>query len=324
MKRFISVDSGKFATKGALRKVNVAEGESLVEKEVKFLTRIDNEDVDFGLLADENTHFVNFRGKKYRVGDNASDDSFSESKAEDIHKICTYTAIGMLVEDGDEVTLAVGCPLSVFLNKRARIDYQRFMLSNHEEIVITVDGRKHRFTINKVIVFPEGAGVVYLNFNRYKDKTVGVIDLGGLNTNCCVYKNIAPVAETIFTTRLGGKRMRKDLLDLLNSSLNASSPISDYQMDEIMERGYVYDRRDKNKETRSKQIIHDYRYKHVKKIYDSCIEHNWAVDNMDIVFVGGTSLFLKEEIKEVFGVDDSYFFENADMLNARGYLVALS
>ncbi len=314
MRRIIAVDSGKYATKAVTESTSV-----------QFLTRVDAEDVlsnDF--LQGENTHFVTYNGKRYRVGDGAVGESFLETKMEDIHRICTYTAIALTgVQSGDSIVLGVGCPLSIYRNKKARQDYQRFMANGGEEVQIVVDRKKYTFTIEKCHVFPESAGVVYLGFEKYKDKTVGVIDIGGLNTNCCVYQNIAPVAPTIFTTRLGGKVMDKALLDSLNSSLNLSSPLSGYQMPEIMKNGFVYDRRDAGKQAKSKKIIHDYRLKHIQEIYNSCIAHNWAVDNMDIVFVGGTSLLLKEEIKEVFGVDDTYFFPDAQMLNVKGFLRAI-
>jgi len=326
MKYYISVDSGKYATKGIMR---ISRGDSSVNemsyKSKRFLTRIDTEDVDFGLLGNDNTHFVCYNGVRYRVGDGAMNESYFETKQEEIHKICTYTMIALFgVNNGDSVVLGIGCPLSIFKNKRARIEYQRFMSNNHEPVSLTVDGKRYTFVIDKCVVFPESAGVVYVNYDKYRNRTVGVIDIGGLNTNCCVYQNIAPLVETVFTTRLGGKVMSKSLRDTLNSSLNLSTPLTEYQMPEIMKNGYVYDRRDVARQTKSKKIIHDYRIKHIQEIYDNCVAHNWAVDNMDIVFVGGTSLLLKEEIKEVFGVDDTYFYDNADMLNALGFVMALA
>lgn len=318
MRRFVAVDSGKFATKAVIRRA----GEN-PDKRLKFLTRMDNSEADFGLLTRSNTHAVEFDGKKYRVGDGASLDSFVETKTEDIHRICTYTALASLVDNGDEVTLGIGCPLSVFINKEQREKYESFMRGNGE-VNITVDGIAHMFRINKVLVLPESAGIVYLNFEKYKDRLVGVIDLGGLNTNCCIYDKIAPVLSSIFTTRLGGKRMCKSMLDRLNSELGLDVPLAGFQMDDVMECGYVPNRRFPEKEALSKEIIHDYRMEHVRGIYNSCIEHNWSLDTIDLVFIGGTSLLLKDEIKEVFGVGDDCFFEDADFINALGYLRALS
>lgn len=318
MRRKISVDSGKYSTKAIRKKSNDKPEESLV-----FMTKADETDTDFGTLCSGNTYRVEFNGKKYLVGDNAVHDSFVETKAEEIHRLCTYTAIAKLVDNGDEVSLVVGCPLSIFSNKEARKQYASFMKGSGE-ITIRVNNLVRHFTIVKVLVLPESAGVVYLNYNGYINKTVAVIDMGGLNTNGAVYKSIAPIPSTIFTTRLGGKEMVKSLLDILNTRLNLTVPIQMYQMDEIMKKGYVPSRTSKDLEEQSRKIIHEYRLQHIRNLYDACVSHDWSLDSLEIIFVGGTSLLLKDEIKEVFRVEEDSFFEDAEMLNARGFLVALA
>lgn len=318
MRRKLGIDTGKYATKAVLKRSKDFNSE---DKYLKFISRMDDRDTDFGLL-NGNVYMVEFNGKKYRIGENATYDSFLETKAEDIHKLCLYTAIAELVDNGDTVQVGIGCPLSIFVNRAEREKYQKFMMSDRE-INIKVNGRNHNFIIEKVIVLPESSGVVYTYFDKYKNRTVGVIDIGGLNTNCGVYANIAPRVETFFTTRLGGKVMRKHLLDLLNEKLGLEVPLQDYQMDEVLKQGFVRNRRDYSKEALSRQIIHDYRLTHIREIYDECIRHGWSMDTMDLIFIGGTSLSLMEEIKEVFRVEDDSFFEDAEMLNAKGYLKAL-
>lgn len=318
MRRKLGVDTGKYATKAILKRSKEFNNE---DKTLKFISRMDNEETNFGLL-NGNMYMVEFGGKKYRIGDNATYDSFLETKREDLHKLCLYTAIGLLVDNGDTVAVGIGCPLSIFVNAGERERYRQFMLGDRN-IEIKIDGKNHNFTIENIVVLPESAGVIYHFFNRYKNRTVGVIDIGGLNTNCGVYSNITPVISTLFTTRLGGKVMRKQLLDLLNEKLGLSVPLADYQMDEILKQGFVRNRRDAEKEELSRQIIHDYRKKHIVEIYDECIKHGWSLESMDLIFIGGTSLSLINEIKEVFGVGDEAFFEDADMLNAKGYLKAL-
>lgn len=318
MRRKLGIDTGKYATKCVMKR---SREYNETDKELKFLSRMDNKDTDFGLL-NGNTYMVEYNGKKYRIGENATYDSFIESKAEEIHKVCLYTAVALTVDNDDSVVIGIGCPLSIFINKEERNKYRQYMMGD-KDITITIGGKKHHFCIENILVLPESSGVVYLHLEKYKDKTVGVIDLGGLNTNCGVYKNITPVLTTLFTTRLGGKVMRKQLLDLLNERLGMEVPLQDFQMDEVLKNGYVRNRKDSLKEQASRKLIHDYKYQHIKDIYDECIKHNWPLDTMDLIFIGGTSLFLINEIKEVFGVDDDSFFEDADMLNAKGFLRAL-
>lgn len=318
MKRYIAVDSGKDSTKAVIRRSG-----DTPDREMSFLTRMDNLDEDYGLLGSGNTYTVEIDGKTYHVGDNARYDSFAETKTEEIHKLCIYTAVAKLVDNGDEVNLAIGCPLSIYINKEARAEYANY-IKGTGFVNITVNGIKHHFVIAKVLVLPESSGIVYDNFEKYMKTTVGVIDIGGLNTNCCIYKNLAPQAQYLFTTRFGSKEMFKSLLDVLNSKLNLTVPIQDYQIRDIVEKGYVPNRKNPEKEALSKRIIHEHRLQHVKDIYNTCVQHSWSLDILDLKFIGGTSLLLKDEIKEVFGVDESSFFADAQFLNAKGYLKALS
>lgn len=317
MRRHIAVDAGKYATKSAVRRCG-----DKPEKVDSFLTRMDESDIDFGSLSSGKNFAVAFDGKKYRIGDSASHDSFVETKTEDIHKICTYTAISQFADNGDEVILGVGCPLSIFINPTARNEYAKFMKGDGD-VSIMVNGILHNFTIKSVSVFPESSGVVYLGFDRYRTSSVGVIDCGGLDTNCAVYNNLMPQLSTLFTARLGGKVMRKALLDLLNTKLGLEVPIQDYQMDEILKNGYVMNRRFPEKENLSRKLISEYKRTYVQEIYDSCVKHGWSLDTIPLVFVGGTALALKNEIQSIFGVDNDSFFEDSEFLNVKGFLRAL-
>lgn len=322
MRRRLGVDTGKYATKAVMRKTKELND---TDKKLKFISRIDESDADFGILNNNNTFNIEYNGKKYRVGESATYDSFEESKAQEIppiHKMCLYTAIGLLVDNDDTVAVGIGCPLSIFLNKEQRENYRNFMLGERD-IYITINGKRKHYLIDKIEVLPESAGVVYLHLEEYKDKTVGVIDIGGLNSNCCVYQNIAPLVSTVFTTRLGGKVMNYQLLDLLNKRLALPVPLQEYQMNEIVKNGYVRNRRDPMKEEVSAKIISDFKYQHVKEIYDKCIEHSWALDTIDLAFTGGTSQLLMPEIKQIFGVGDECFYADADMLNAEGFVRAV-
>ncbi len=317
MKRHIAVDAGKYATKSAVRRC----GDRPEATDV-FLTRMDESDVDFGSLSSGRNFSVTFGGHKYRIGEGATHDSFVETKTEDIHKICTYTAVSQFADNGDEVTLGIGCPLSIFINPTARNEYAKF-IKGDGNVTIQVNGVLHSFTITKVCVFPESSGIVYLHFDRYKDSTVGVIDMGGLDTNGSVYKNLTPQLSSLFTVRLGGKVMHKVLLDTLNSKLGLDVPLQPYQMDGIVRDGYVMNRRFPEKEALSRKLIAEYKRSYVQEVYDACVKHDWSLDTIPLVFIGGTSLALKDEIKEVFHVGNDSFFEDAEFLNVKGFLRAL-
>ena len=316
MKRKLGVDTGKFATKAVRAKTSSEEA-----KRLKILSRIDMLDVDFGAL-NKDTYRIEYNGQKYRIGEGATEESFTETKMEEIHRISLYTAIALMVENEDSVVVGIGCPLSLFVNKKAREEYRIFMIGE-QDIEITVNGKKHHFYISNIFVFPESCGAVYVHSEKYEHSTVGVIDFGGLDTQGMVYRELAPVVGSNFTVTMGGKILRTQLRDELNGKLALDMPIADYQMDEILKNGYVSNRRYPEKEELSKKIIHDFLYFYVQQVYLECVKHKWSLDTIKLAFQGGTSEFLMDVIKEVFKVKDDSFFEDSEWLNAEAYLLAL-
>lgn len=324
-KRYLSVDSGKFATKAVME--NVRSDGSIDISSVIFPTTCDEvSDYNRGMrdmmTLNSNYHLVEFNGHQYRVGDTEGCDSFEDSKDHPIHRICTYTAIAQLVDNDDIVYLAIGCPLSVYNNVEAVEDYVNHMKGNGK-ITITVDGVQKTFVIISVNAYPESSGIIYKEFPKYSKKTIGIIDIGGLNTNCCVYDHGRPVKSSIFTTRLGGKRMLKDLDKILNDKLQPNVHFEPFIIRNAINDGFIKNRSNPEKEKLSRQIINDYRRKHIQEIKNSCISYNWDLDSIELAFVGGTSLLLKDEIKDIFNVGEECFFEDAQLLNAQGWLETL-
>lgn len=116
--KFIAVDSGKYATKAITIK---ADG---TEKILVFRTKMEE---TIKKEAQGKSYIVTFRGKKYIIGEQAETNSAKSSKAEELHKICTYTALHQLVNSGEELVVALGCPLATYENPESREAYRRYM-----------------------------------------------------------------------------------------------------------------------------------------------------------------------------------------------------
>ena len=129
--RIIAVDSGKADTKVCAR-IN-SDNTSVTRT---FPTRVEEKKDDECLATMtgvSNTGFiVEYDGKIYGVGDIvSSDDSFTSnlnSKNDIVHKIATLTAIAGSVNNGDEVKVAIGCPIEVFNSKVNREKYLNSIL----------------------------------------------------------------------------------------------------------------------------------------------------------------------------------------------------
>ena len=207
MKKIVAVDPGKYATKA------MTKNDDKIEK-IIFRTKMD--DTREEKSSDSRSCVVKYKDHHVLIGEGAETVDYDKTKTKDIHKIATYTAIAQLCNNGDEITLVVGCPLIIFSNVEEREKYKEYM-KGEGDIEIYLNGKKKHFTITKVIAAPESSGIIFKNVNKYKDKLIGVIDIGVLNTNCCIYDRLIPVKSTAFTTNLGANILRNELKQHLNS-----------------------------------------------------------------------------------------------------------
>ncbi len=316
--RTIAIDCGKYATKVAIDK-----GDGAVET-TKFRTRITpgrDTGKDISDMGGGKTSFtVKYNGTEFIVGDQGMAWDRNSSKKTDIHKLATYTAIANAVGNGDGVNLAIGCPLSVYINKEQRNAYRDFIAPRGKQVDITVDGKHTNFVFKKVMVFPESSGVIYLDEDRYRDRIVGVVDIGGWNANCCIYYNMAPRVDgdNVFTLDKGSEVFVPHLMQELEEQFETK--IGDGFMEQVMKDGFI-----RKAPEESKRVIKQAKEAHVKAIYQECQRHGWATENMDIVFIGGTSIYLADEIKEIFPTAvTEYLDQDGDFVNVNGFLKALA
>lgn len=282
----ITVDPGKYATKS----VTGMDGNG---KRVCFRTKTFKlrEGVDLDIQG--NSFKVRFDGETYVVGDQGEEVSYSVNKATTNHKLATYTAITQLLGDNDSVKLVLGCPTSIYKNKDMKEDYKNYIL-NDGLVNITVNGRDYSFKIENILILPEGYGIVFLEPELFKNNRVAVIDLGGLNFNFAVYDNLIPEISSMFTSNLGSNELETTLINELNIKYGMSFTTSDIQ--HIIKQGGVKVRGEIDKE--SSRIINTTLEQYMVRLLQEAKKHNFNLELMDTVFVGGTSLFLEKKIKE--------------------------
>lgn len=307
MERFISVDCGKDDTKICVRNTDG----SFIKK--SFPTRM-NELTGFESLGTSRGYQVEYEGKGYVVGDGASGiTSNSNSKKEMIHKIATLTAIATSVDNGDSVKVVIGCPLSFYPDKNEREEYANFILPKGR-VDINVNGVDKNFYISARLVLAESYGIVFYEPEKFANKYVGVIDIGGLNLNAAAYKNNQLISDSCFTEKLGKNTIMKALQTKLNEKLDA-----DFSFDEMeifIQQGYVT-----NAEAETAAFMKNYFKEHLAKVWQKCTNNRWNLKYMDLVFIGGTSMLLKPYILEEF--PNAYIPEDANFVNAEGFLMAL-
>lgn len=302
----VAVDSGKFATK-AVRKLDDGSVKSII-----FRTKMDL--TDEVASSDKRSCVIEYQGIKYLIGESAETVDFEKNKAKLVHKISTYAAVAQLLGDENDVdiVLTIGCPLSIFNNVEERENYKDFFLSEGN-IVIKLNGKTRTFNIKQVVVCPESSGIIFKNSSDYKGRLVGVIDIGGLNTNCSVYNKLTPVRSTAFTTNLGANIMTNDLKQKINSAF-VDANIQDWQMETIIKDGFIKSHKDE-----SAVIIKNFFSKHMNDILQECERKGWDLRNMDIIFTGGGSKLLEGEIKKA--VPDAIISNSAQLDNVEGFYI---
>lgn len=319
--RYVSVDCGKADTKSCVR-VNSDGSISSSSFPTRVTERSDRECIE-SLSGVSNTGFITeYDGKIYAVGDIAtSDDSFTSnqnSKNDMIHKIATLTAIARVVNNDDCVNVVIGCPIELFSSAPNRDKYLNNILPSGR-IDISVNGVSKHFSIGKKEVLPESMGILYIRPESFIDSLVGIIDIGGLNVNAALIDDLNLVSGSSFTEKLGRRAIENEIRRYANDMYESS--FSATEINSFLKKGYIKDTCDPAMEERSRKFINDTLDDHLVKIVKTCVSHGWNLRNMDLVFIGGGSILLKEKISQVF--PQALVVDNANFSNAEGFLVQL-
>lgn len=313
MVKYIAVDSGKHTTKACTYKNDGT------ECFISFRTKME-ETLKDG--AKGKSFIVELNGKKYILGEQAGENSVSgqSSKAQELHKISTYVALHKLVTDpSDELVVAIGCPLSLYENSGLRRNYRDFMFPS-KEITIKVNGVTKTLRIRSVVVLPEASGPLYLN-PEYEEMTISVLDIGGLNLNICTYSYGVPITATMVTENLGSNVLRQNLKNALATKYGEDIPL--WMMEDIIREGYLNDNlsADGVREG-SREFIQEFKKNHIRTIVQRAEQSGYNLRLSKLIFSGGTSELLADEIKELF--PKAIICEEASKANVRGFLKAIT
>lgn len=324
MEIYVAVDSGKYATKVAVYSPVADE-----VKTFKFKTRFGPGNFEDDAL-ESNTVIVEYEGNTYKIGNGASTEAALETtKASEIHKICTMAAIAMCVSSNevDEVHAAIGIPVKEWENVEKRLEYKKYILPDGEvsiKLMAKSDGDivDKRFKIVSKHVYPESQGALFLKkVAPLSNGTVAVMDLGNLNINCTCWNHRELDRQYSLTDELGGNILISGLSQELSAEFSRCDEtyVAKVLKQPLEDRYLKPNRPNPDVESLSKQMINDYLLNHVKMIRRKCDAKHWSLDFMDIVFIGGTSDLLRNEIKEIFG-ESSYIPKHPEYANVVGFL----
>lgn len=328
--RYISIDSGKFASK-------ISEYIPEYDGIRKFQIRTKVSEGDFRDDAiEKNTVIIGLQdenGKEmvYKVGNGArgAGVELTTDKRTDTHKIAILTALATLASDNekDVMNVAIGLPVQSWASVSIREDYKAMMLPEGEiriKIKKSSDEpvKEKIFSIKNRYVFPESIGALFMDDSPEisQSSITGVIDIGNLNLNACLFQGTEVILDKSVSADLGGSVLISELSQALSEITTVDELIcanilkmnpeerclpSVYLSEEDIEK--------------SRDIIKKVLVEHAKKIKRECQRRNWSLDVTNIVAIGGTSKDLEVELKEVFGPQLTVL-DNTEYCNSLGYL----
>ena len=313
MDRVIVVDCGKSETKVITRNQDGSLNQS------KFATKIvkSNELTTLNKSLTGDLHIVEYEGKAYSIGDPDGATSDSNSKKDMVHKIVTLSAIAMNVDNNDSVKVAIGCPLAVYTDKEAREEYLDYILPKGQ-IEITVDGKVKKFYIAYRQCFAESLGAMYLYPEKFRSSVVGVVDIGGLNINCCYFNNMKLVTDSCFTDKFGMNHVLGRIRSKLNQKLDVQLKM--FEVEHFIQGDFSYVAEDMADKIR--QIIAEEFDRNLVEIEKACKDNSWNIGLCSLIFIGGTSLVLKEQIMDRYQ-GRVFIPEDSEYVNALGFMRGL-
>ena len=328
MKRYISIDSGKFATKVA----EYDPANDCIKNCFSIRTKASAGDFRDDAI-EANTVIVSIDGNVYKIGNGARGDgaTLDTDKKSDVHKLCTLTAIATLASSNekDEIYAAVGLPAKDWANVSKRMDYKDYILPTGD---ITISIKKNStspvvektFTIVKSFVLPESIGALFMDetISQITSTTItGVIDLGNLNLNATMWQGTELIEDKSLTADLGGSVLIQELSQEISSNITTcdeliTANILKMPPDErcLPDNGTLTPEQMEEGKKIIKRIIKE----HAEKVKRACRSRNWSLGVTNIVAIGGTSKDIEPELKEVFG--NIKVLKDSTYCNAYGYL----
>ena len=326
MKRYVAIDSGKYATK-------VAEYLPTVGKVRSFCIPTKVGEGDFRDDAIEKaTVIVGIDGKCYKVGNGArgTGAELETTKMTDIHRTCTLTALAYLASENetDEFYVAVGLPAKDWAVVSKREDHKEYILPEGDmeiEIKPTSSSpvKKKKFSISKRFVFPESIGALFMDEtieNTDASLITGVIDIGNLNLNATLWRGAELLQDSSATAELGGAILVQELSQELTANITAVDELITAQMlvsdEKQLPSGLGLS---EEKVQASRDLVKKVLKAHADKVKRTCRARGWSLDVIRIIAIGGTSALLEDELTEAFG-ESLVVLPDSQYCNVLGYL----
>lgn len=324
--RYIVVDAGKntvkfyeLFTNGNIKYLGsfparYKEGSSNVVSTDFEFDKTSNSDDEKNISRNETFQIV-YNGEHYILGEKGEFYCNFKDKAQPIHRLCAYTAIANLVENGDDVHLIIGSTYNYVEGDTEKKEIKTYY-KNTGDIKIRVNNVEKTFKIFDVSLYPEGLALILRMRNKKKAIQIGC-DIGGKTSD--VYDFSTGVSEYLTSDdKFGINRLYARLESKLTLFAKNIKPIEQDYIDIIQNKDNL------------RISLDDAQIKELDKIIDSFVDKivNFVFryyDDFDssILFSGGSSVVLKSRLLKVLtkaGVPEgNILFANSPFDNVFSY-----
>jgi plasmid segregation protein ParM len=240
---------------------------------------------------------VEYKGVEYTIGSTTGNFSTDLNKIHDpIFRLCLYTAIARQMKDTSaDINLVTGLPAEYFkVQKQELIDSLEGKTIN-----IVLNNEPKRFTIKKVLVFPQSAGLFILNPQDFENNDNVVIDIGGVTVDISVFSDMSLLKTG--TYELGMLKLYGKIVQAIKSEHSVSYDVlaaeKIIKTKKIIKDGKIIDISD---------LLNNVLKKHseliIRNVKNDFSEYDTSIRN----FIGGGSYTLRSYLPVDIKKDDIY------------------
>lgn len=248
---------------------------------------------------------VELEGQNYIVGEKDGNYTVDINKIDnEITRVCILSSIALSMrKDYEEVQLITGLPPGHYSKQKEEL---KEMLLNKSLIRIAISNREKAIKLTNVDVFIQGAGPIFLDPYRYRNKKALVIDIGGLTVDVCYFENMNLIKYR--TYEKGMLKLYSSMISTVNTELELDLDITDGE--NILNNGLsIYG--EKQNPNFLDEVINSY----MGDIFTN-IKLDFSLKTMDeILLIGGGSQGLYNKID----IPNATILPNSQFTNAISY-----
>ena len=157
-----------------------------------------------------------------------------------------------------------------------------------------------------------------------QDGLVSIVDIGGRTTDIVTFDNNNIAFNRSTTLDIGGLTIKENLLQFLRAELKTNT-LPDKIIDDLLINNGIFEHRQKDKSINVQVQLAEMKKQVAASIINQ-IKRNIGVDGRDsatVVFIGGGSMLLKEQIIHLYPKTMTKFVKDPLYSNARGFCKAL-